>query len=145
LRRRVENMRMDDLRFGRFCSVTGEPRLFCLRSDKLVCMRRIATPPSSIEKSNPRCTDRIPVDISVRLAQRGSCVLRISSDRMLDDCDAREEGREMREEARRFEGVDGLYCICSLRRVARSILGSVFRMYRNISRSPGAYPSCHAR
>ena len=26
-------MRMEDLRFGRFCSMTGEPRLFCLRSD----------------------------------------------------------------------------------------------------------------
>ena len=31
-------------------------------------MRRIATPFSSVEKSNPRWNDRSPVDMSVRLA-----------------------------------------------------------------------------
>jgi hypothetical protein len=37
-----------------------------------VCMRLMATPPSSIAKSNPRCIDLIPVAMSVRLPDRGS-------------------------------------------------------------------------
>ena len=125
-------MRLDALRFGAWASGSkGRLRLLCLRSDKFVCMRRIATPPSSVEKSNPRCTDRIPVDISVRLARRGSCALRISSDRssMLLACDAREEGRDVCESGRRLEDIDGLYCICSLRKaVVMSRSGCVFRI-----------------
>jgi len=35
-------------------------------------MRCIATPFSSVEKSNPRWTERIPVDMSVLLAERKS-------------------------------------------------------------------------
>ena len=47
-------------------------RLLSRRSERLLCIRRIATPFSSVAKSNPRCTDRIPVDISVLLAERRS-------------------------------------------------------------------------
>ena len=42
----------------------------CLGADKSLCNRRMAGPPSSTAKSNPRCVDRRPVDISVRLADR---------------------------------------------------------------------------
>jgi len=41
-----------------------------LGADKLLCNRRIAGPPSSTAKPNPRCVDRRPVDMSVRLAVR---------------------------------------------------------------------------
>ena len=41
-----------------------------LGADKLLCNRRIAGPPSSTARSNPRCVDRRPVDMSVRLADR---------------------------------------------------------------------------
>lgn len=42
--------------------------LLCLLSDRFVCILLIATPFSSIAKLKPRCVDRIPVDMSVRLA-----------------------------------------------------------------------------
>jgi len=41
-----------------------------LGADKLLCNRRIAGPPSSAAKLNPRCVDRRPVDMSVLLAVR---------------------------------------------------------------------------
>jgi hypothetical protein len=47
-------------------------RLLCRRSDRLLCIRRIATPSSSVEKSKPRCMDLTPVDMSVLLAVRKS-------------------------------------------------------------------------
>jgi len=49
----------------------GPARCEC-RSDKFVCMRRMATPPSSTEKLKPRCGVICPVDISVRLPLRQS-------------------------------------------------------------------------
>ena len=49
----------------------GPARCEC-RSDKFVCIRRIATPPSSTEKLKPRCGVICPVDISVRLPLRQS-------------------------------------------------------------------------
>lgn len=55
---------------GKFARATF--RLLARRSDRLLCRRRIAMPFSSVEKSNPRCTDLAPVDISVRLAVRKS-------------------------------------------------------------------------
>lgn len=48
-------------------------RLLCRLSERFVCIRRIATPFSSVEKSNPRCTERSPVDISVLLPVRLNC------------------------------------------------------------------------
>jgi len=41
-----------------------------LGADKSLCNRRIAGPPSSTAKPNPRCVDRRPVDMSVLLAVR---------------------------------------------------------------------------
>ena len=49
-----------------------------LGADKLLCNRRIAGPPSSTAKSNPRCVDRRPVDMSVRLAVRNDGALGLS-------------------------------------------------------------------
>lgn len=123
LRRREENNRI--LRFGETCPSEGRLRLLCLRSDRLVCMRRIATPPSSVAKSNPRCTERMPVDMSVRLAQRGSCVLRKSNDSVLEQAI---DARDKREDGRRLEDAYGLERSDSLRSVAMSRSGCVFRM-----------------
>jgi hypothetical protein len=50
----------------------GDPVRCECRSDKFVCMRRMATPPSSTEKLKPRCGVTCPVDISVRLPLRQS-------------------------------------------------------------------------
>jgi hypothetical protein len=47
-------------------------RLLSRRSERRLCMRCIATPFSSVEKSKPRWTERIPVDMSVLLAERWS-------------------------------------------------------------------------
>lgn len=41
-----------------------------LGADRLLCNRRMAGPPSSTAKLNPRCVDGRPVDMSVRLAVR---------------------------------------------------------------------------
>jgi hypothetical protein len=72
------------------------------RSDKLVCMRRMATPFSSVEKSKPRWTDRIPVDISVLLADLKSiqglgreAKLSPCTVLCLRDCDATDEGLDL--------------------------------------------------
>jgi len=46
------------------------------RSDSPVCIRRIATPPSSVEKSNPRLgANSNPVDMSVRRPAGSDVVL----------------------------------------------------------------------
>jgi hypothetical protein len=124
-RRRDVNRRR--LRFGELCRSEGRLRLLCLRSDRLVCMRRIATPPSSVAKSKPRCTERIPVDMSVRLAQRGSCVLRKSNDK-LSTLEQAIDARDMCEDGRRREDAYGLERNDSLRSVAMSRSGCVFRM-----------------
>ena len=47
-------------------------RLLSRRSERRLCMRCMATPFSSVEKSKPRWTERIPVDMSVLLAERRS-------------------------------------------------------------------------
>lgn len=128
LRRREVNKRRLRFRCGELCCSEGKLRLLCLRSDKLVCMRRIATPPSSVAKSNPRCTERIPVDMSVRLAQRGSCVLRKSNDK-LSTLEQAIDVRDMCEDGRRnLEDAYGLERIDSLRSVVISRSGCVFRM-----------------
>lgn len=54
------------------CGSGARFRLLCRRSDRLLCIRRIATPFSSVEKSNPLWTDLMPVDMSVLLAVRKS-------------------------------------------------------------------------
>lgn len=55
---------------GLFVIGTIASLLFILRTDKVLCIRRIAGPLSSVAKSNPRWTERRPVAISVRLAER---------------------------------------------------------------------------
>lgn len=59
-------------RFAPESELVARLRLLWRRSERLLCIRRIATPFSSVAKSNPRCTDRTPVDISVLLAERRS-------------------------------------------------------------------------
>jgi len=71
--RRIEKRRRE--LFLLACSPPASGRLRrLLCSDRLLCIRRIATPPSSVAKSNPRWTERRPVDISVRLPVRGCCM-----------------------------------------------------------------------
>jgi hypothetical protein len=127
LRRREVNKRRLRFRVGELCRSEGRLRLLCLRSDRLVCIRRIATPPSSVAKSNPRCTERIPVDMSVRLAQRGSCVLRKSNDK-LSTLEQAIDDRDMCEDGRGLEDPYGLERIDSFRSVVMSRSGCVFRM-----------------
>jgi hypothetical protein len=102
-RHREVNIRR--LRFGELYGSENRLRLLCLHSDRLVCMRRTATPPSSVVKSNPRCTERIPVDMSVRLTQRTDCALRKFNDKLstleqaIDARDMCEDGRHCENDA----------------------------------------------
>jgi hypothetical protein len=70
--RRIEKRRKELFLLACSPAARGRLRRLCLCSDRLLCIRRIATPPSSVAKSNPRWTERRPVDISVRLPVRGS-------------------------------------------------------------------------
>jgi hypothetical protein len=153
-------LRADDRRWKRLCSLLwrGEDdlsvgscnRLECL-SDRLLCMRRIATPCSSVEKSKPRCISCSPVDISVRLPTRMSIEGRRGSRDMspklsaldtvdillaMREClrDSRDVDRDTREEGRckRLRAF--------MRSASRPISrwGSYFLIHRMISISSGA-------
>ena len=65
LRSRVLRMEEGMRRNRRLGDVSG-PTTCPPISESPVCIRRIATPPSSWEKSNPRVGDTKPVDMSVR-------------------------------------------------------------------------------
>jgi hypothetical protein len=115
--------------------------LLALRSDRFVCIRCMATPCSSVAKSNPRSTDTIPVDMSVRLAartsidgRRGSMVVVLS---LIRDCDVRRELVEWR----RWRAVRG-FVTCPSR--VKSRLGSFLLIHRIVSRSLGAKPDLQA-
>jgi hypothetical protein len=86
----------------------GRLRRLCLCSDKLLCIRRIATPPSSVAKSNPRWTERSPVDISVRLPVRGSGGGLLSRVMTLSAREAIETGRDLGRDVDRRIDVDRL-------------------------------------
>lgn len=113
-------------------------RLFCLRSDKLLCIRRIATPFSSVEKLNPRCTERMPVDISVLLADSGSTDgLRGSIDVILS---VREVVRDTTDGGRFSAFRPPPNCASW----AMSRVGSNLEIHRMMSMSSGAKPNFKA-
>lgn len=117
----------------------GRLRLLVLRSDRLLCIRRIATPCSSVAKSNPRSTDTIPVAISVLLAARTSTDgLRRSSVAELSFTRDLDERREADEDGR-WRAVR-----CARRVSVRSRYGSFLLIQRIVSRSSGANPDFHA-
>lgn len=140
LTRRSENT-CDNVSFPFFEGVgRGRLRLLALRSDMLLCIRRMATPFSSVAKSNPRSIDTSPVDISVLLAartsidgRRRSSVATLSFKRDRDvRLDADKGGR--------------LSAVRVVTRVswARSRYGSFLLIQRIVSRSSGEYPNFQA-
>ena len=52
--RRIERTLVNDPPLFLPSDGSARLRLLCLRSDRLLCILRIATPPSSVEKSKPR-------------------------------------------------------------------------------------------
>ena len=109
-------------------------RLLCRLSERFVCIRRIATPFSSVEKSKPRCIERCPVDMSVLLPERPS-LIGWESDATLSVRPYIDVGRDL------LKTVKGLHVWGSR---VRSLLGSILLMYRRISTSSGRKPNFHA-
>ena len=67
---RIVRLREKNRLADRFCPFWGPTfleRKACLRSERLLCIRRIAIPFSSVEKSKPRFESWAPVDMSTRL------------------------------------------------------------------------------
>ena len=105
-------------------------RVLCLRSDKFVCMRCIATPFSSVAKSKPRWKDRNPVAMSVRLP-RASIAERRDIDKRLLTNDGRAASSS-------DSVIEGLITDVSARSCARlRRLGSTLRIQRMTSISVG--------
>lgn len=120
-------------------------RLLIRFSDKLLCILRIATPPSSVAKSNPRSTDTSPVAMSVRLAERTSIDGRgRSSVIILPVRDVLRDAWDAAKELGRGRFIAPSTCPCIVMSFPKSRWGSFSFIHRMISMSLGLYPTFQA-
>jgi len=130
MERRIEKRRTEPFLSG--CSASAGRKLRRL-SDRLVCIRCIATPPSSVAKSKPRSTKRSPVDISVRLPVNVSLAGLLSSVVTLSARDAMDVGRDVD----RFDSLVALSGAPKYASYPRSRSGCIFLFHLTISISFG--------